>query len=99
MGYPPADLITAQLAVDAVAHAIVRRGAMKGCVVRADGGSRGSIYLVNSEESAHALARFALIVSAGRVDSAADNAAAESFFRLLQRNALTQTGLPANSCV
>jgi len=32
--------MTAQLAVDAVTHAVVRRGAVKGCVVHADRGSQ-----------------------------------------------------------
>ena len=41
VGYSIADRMTAQLAVDAVTHAVVWRGAVKGCVVHADRGSQG----------------------------------------------------------
>ena len=40
VGYSIADRMTAQLAVDAVTHAVVWRGAVKGCVVHADRGSQ-----------------------------------------------------------
>ena len=77
--------MTAQLAVDAVTHAVARRGAVKGCVVHADRGSQ-----FRSKDYRQALGRFTLVQTMGRVGSAADNAAMESFFALLQKNVLNQ---------
>jgi len=85
VGYSISDRMTAQLAVDAVTHAVVRRGAVKGCVVHADRGSQ-----FRSKDYRQALGRFTLVQSMGRVGSAADNAAMESFFALLQKNVLNQ---------
>ena len=58
---------------------------MKGCVVHADRGSQ-----LRSKDYRQALACFTLVQSLGRVGSAADNAAMESFLALLQQNVLTQ---------
>jgi len=49
-GYSLADRMTAQSAVGAVTRAVVRRGAVRGCVVRADRGSWGWIHLVRSKD-------------------------------------------------
>jgi putative transposase len=76
--------MTARLAVAAIETAVARRGRdVAGCVVHADRGSQ-----FRSRKFHQALARHGLIGSMGNVASAADNAAMESFFALLQRNVL-----------
>jgi len=49
VGYSISDRMTAQLAVDAVTHAVVWRGAVKGCVVHADRGSQSFIISRNPQ--------------------------------------------------
>ena len=74
-----------QLAVDALESAVARRHDVAGCVVHSDRGSQ-----FRSRRFLRALARHDLVGSMGRVGSAADNAAMESFFSLLQNNVLNR---------
>ena len=74
-----------QLAVDALESAVARRHDVAGCVVHSDRGSQ-----FRSRRFLRALARHDLVGSMGRVGAAADNAAMESFFSLLQNNVLNR---------
>lgn len=87
VGYSISDRMTAKLAVDALENAVARRGdaAAAGCIVHADRGSRS-----RSRRMAAALNRHRMVGSMGRVASAGDNAAMESFWALLQKNVLNQ---------
>ena len=89
VGYSISDRMTAQLAVDALNSAVARRrlegGDVAGCILHAD---RGSQY--RSRKMARTLNRHAKVGSMGRVGSAGDNAAMESFWSLLQTNVLNQ---------
>jgi transposase InsO family protein len=71
------------IAVAALDNAVARRrvdgGEVAGCVVHSDRGSQ-----FRSRKMQRALTRHSM----GQVGSAADNAAMESFFSLLQRNVL-----------
>jgi len=75
----------ARLAVDALTDAVHRRGLPTGVTVHSDRGSQ-----FRSRRYRRALRLFGLRGSMGRVASAADNAAMESFFALLQKNVLNQ---------
>lgn len=83
VGYSISNRMTATLTVDAITNAVARRGDVTGCVVHADRGSQ-----FRSKSFQDTLARYGLILSMGRVASAADNAAMESFHSLLQVNVL-----------
>lgn len=84
VGYAIDERMTARLAVAAVETAVARRGRdVAGCIVHADRGSQ-----FRSRKYARALARHGLVGSMGNVATAADNAAMESFFALLQNNVL-----------
>ena len=83
VGYSIADRMKARLAVNALNSAVVRRGNVAGCIVHSDRGSQ-----FRSRRFVHALHRHGLTGSMGRVGSAGDNAAMESFFALLQKNVL-----------
>jgi transposase InsO family protein len=76
-----------RLVVAALDNAVARRrvdgGQTVGCVVHSDRGSQ-----FRSRKMQRALTRHAMVGSMGQVGSAADNAAMESFFSLLQRNVL-----------
>lgn len=85
VGYSISDRMTAQLAVDALENAVARRGDVAGCIVHADRGSQ-----FRSRRMAAALNRHGMVGSMGRVASAGDNAAMESFWSLLQKNVLNQ---------
>ena len=81
-----------QLAVDAPASAVARRGgpaAVAGCVVHSDRGSQ-----FRSRKFVRALAVNGLVGSMGRVGAAGDNAAMESYFALLQKNVLNHQHWP-----
>ncbi len=84
VGYSMSDRITADLAVQALGHALTLRG-RAGTVVHSDRGSqfRAHVYV-------RALRAADLHGSMGRVGAAADNAAMESFFSLLQKNVLNR---------
>jgi len=87
VGYSIDSRMKARLAVRALENAVARRAAagaeVAGCIVHADRGSQ-----FRSRKFHRALARHGLVGSMGQVASAADNAAMESFFSLLQKNVL-----------
>jgi putative transposase len=85
VGYAIADRMTADLAVCALRAAIARRQPEGVVVVHAD---RGSQFRARSFRAV--LVAAGLKGSMGRVASAADNAAMESFWALLQKNVLDQ---------
>ena len=80
VGYATGDRVTADLAVRALRAAIARRRPDGVVVVHAD---RGSQFRARSFRAVLAAAGLM-----GRVASAADNAAMESFWSLLQKNVL-----------
>ena len=84
VGYAISDRMTADLAVAALRAAIARRQPDGVVIVHAD---RGSQFRARSRA---VLAAAGLQGSMGRVASAGDNAAMESFWALLQRNVLDQ---------
>lgn len=83
VGYATGDRMTADLAVRALRAAIARRRPGGVVIVHAD---RGSQFRARSFRAV--LAAAGLKGSMGRVASAADNAAMESFWSLLQKNVL-----------
>ena len=87
VGYSIDSRMKARLAVNALNNAVARRAAagadVAGCIVHADRGSQ-----FRSRKFHGALTRHGLVGSMGQVASAADNAAMESFFSLLQKNVL-----------
>ena len=84
VGYSMADRMTAALAVDALANAVLRRRP-NATVVHSDRGSQ-----FRSHAFVRALRTHQLRGSMGRVGACADNAAMESFFSLLQKNVLNR---------
>lgn len=78
-----ADFGKSRLAVDALDNAVARRDDVAGCLVHTDRGSQ-----FRSRKFVRALSRHHMVGSMGRVASAGDNAAMESFFSLLQKNVL-----------
>jgi transposase InsO family protein len=87
VGYSIDSRMKARLAVQALDNAVARRRVagqeVAGCIVHADRGSQ-----FRSRKFHRALTRHGLLGSMGQVASAADNAAMESFFALLQKNVL-----------
>jgi transposase InsO family protein len=87
VGYSIDSRMKSRLAVAALENAVARRRIeghdVAGCVVHSDRGSQ-----FRSRAMQRGLTRHGLIGSMGQVGSAADNAAMESFFALLQRNVL-----------
>jgi len=83
VGYALDSRMKARLAVAALEVAVARRGDVAGCIVHADRGSQ-----FRSRKFHQALLRHGMVGSMGQVGSAADNAAMESFFALLQKNVL-----------
>jgi hypothetical protein len=87
VGYSIDSRMKARLAVNALNNAVARRantGAdVAGCIVHADRGSQ-----FRSRKFHRALTRHGMVGSMGQVGSAADNAAMESFFSLLQKTVL-----------
>ena len=82
VGWAIDERMKAQLVVAALEMAVARRnGDVAGCILHSDRGSQFRARKVH-----RALARHAMVGSMGQVGSAADNAAMESFFALLQRN-------------
>jgi len=84
VGYSMADRMTAELAVDALHNAVLRRRPAA-TVVHSDRGSQ-----FRSHAFVAALHHHKLQGSMGRVGACADNAAMESFFSLLQKNVLNR---------
>jgi len=93
VGYSIDSRMKARLAVAAVNNAVARRAAtgadVAGCIVHADRGSQ-----FRSRKFHRALTRHGIVGLMGQVASAADNAAMESFFSLLQKNVLNRQPWP-----
>jgi transposase InsO family protein len=85
VGYSIGDGMTAQLAVSALRSAIARRQPTGTVVVHSD---RGGQFRARSFRAT--LKANGLTGSMGRVAAAADNAAMESFYELLQKNVLNR---------
>ena len=85
VGYSISDRMKSRLAVNAIEHAVARRGNVAGCIVHSDRGSQ-----FRSRKVLRTLAHHDLAGSMGRVGAAGDNAAMESFFSLLQKNVLNR---------
>jgi transposase InsO family protein len=83
IGYSIDTRMKSRLAVTALNNAVARRGEVAGCVLHTDRGSQ-----FRSRKFVRTLHRHDMIGSMGRVGSAGDNAAMESFFSLLQKNVL-----------
>jgi transposase InsO family protein len=87
VGYSIDSRMKSRLAVAALDNAVARRHAagaeVAGCILHTDRGSQ-----FRARKMQRALTRYAMVGSMGQVGSAADNAAMESFFSLLQRNVL-----------
>lgn len=83
VGYSIDERMKASLAVTAIHNAAARRDAVAGCILHTDRGSQ-----FRSRKVHRALVRHQMVGSMGRVGSAGDNAAMESFFALLQKNVL-----------
>lgn len=84
VGYSIADRMTSALAVGAIRNAGLRRDAA-GVTVHTDRGSQ-----FRSRAFVSTLNELHMIGSMGRVGACGDNAAAESFFSLLQKNVLNR---------
>ena len=85
VGYSIDSRMQARIAVTALNNAVARRQGVAGCIVHTDRGAQ-----FRSGRLVSALARHELVGSMGRVGSAGDNAAMESFFSLLQKNVLNR---------
>jgi len=85
VGWAIDSRMKARLVVAALEMAIARRGDVDGCILHSDRGSQFRARKVH-----RALTRHRMVGSMGRVGSAADNAAMESFFALLQKNVLNR---------
>ena len=87
VGYSMDSRMKSRLAVAALDNAVARRNAagneVAGCILHSDRGSQ-----FRSRKMQRALTRHSMVGSMGQVGSAADNAAMESLFSLLQRNVL-----------
>jgi len=84
VGWAIDSRMKARRVVAAIEMAVARRdGDVAGCILHSDRGSQ-----VRARKVHRALARHGMVGSMGQVGSAADNAAMESFFALLQRNVL-----------
>ncbi len=87
VGYSIQSRMKARIVVDAIEHAVARRGVegadVAGCIVHSDRGSQ-----MRARAALRALRRHDLVGSMGKVGSAGDNAAMESFFSILQRKVL-----------
>jgi transposase InsO family protein len=85
VGYAIRDRMTADLAVSALRSAIARRQPHGTVVVHSDRGGQ-----FRAREFRATLKANRLVGSMGRVSSAVDNAAMESFYSLLQENVLNR---------
>lgn len=81
VGYARGPWMIRHLAVAALHDGVGRRGKVAGCVVHSDWGSK-----FWSKGFGEALRWHGLVGSMGRIGSAGDNAAMESFLALLQKN-------------
>ena len=85
VGWSIDSRMKARLVVAAIEVAVARRGDVAGCILHSDRGSQ-----FRSRKVQRALTRHRMVGSMGQVGSAADNAAMESFFSLLQKNVLNR---------
>ncbi len=85
VGYAIDERMTASLAVSALRSAIARRGSASNVIVHSDRGGQ-----FRARDFCAVLTAAGLRGSMGRVASAADNAAMESFHSLLQKNVLNR---------
>ena len=85
VGYSIDSRMQSRIAVTALNNAVARRQNVAGCIVHTDRGAQ-----FRSGRLVTTLARHELVGSMGRVGSAGDNAAMESFFSLLQKNVLNR---------
>jgi putative transposase len=83
VGWSIDSRMKARLVVAAIETAVARRSDVAGCILHSDRGSQFRARKVH-----RALTRHRMVGSMGHVGSAADNAAMESFFALLQKNVL-----------
>lgn len=80
VGYSITSRMKSRLATTAFASAVARRGDVVGCIVHTDRGSH-----FRSGRFVHALGRYEMVGSMGRVGAVGDNASLESFFALLPK--------------
>src|SRR3974390_736849 len=85
VGYSIDERMKSRIAVNALNNAVARRNGVAGCILHSDRGSQ-----FRARKLQRALNRHHMIGSMGRVGAAADNAAMESFFSLLQKNVLNR---------
>jgi transposase InsO family protein len=85
VGWAIDERMKARLVVAAVETAVARRVDVDGCIVHSDRGSQ-----FRARKVKRALAHHRMVGSMGQVGSAADNAAMESFFSLLQKIVLNR---------
>jgi putative transposase len=85
VGYSIDERMKARLAVCALDNAAARRGDVAGCILHSDRGSQ-----FRARKLHRSVDRHRMVGSMGRVGTAADNAAMESFFALLQKNVLNR---------
>jgi putative transposase len=83
VGWAIDSRMKARLVVAAIEMAVARRGDVAGAILHSDRGSQFRARKVH-----RALTRYRMVGSMGQVGTAADNAAMESFFALLQKNVL-----------
>jgi putative transposase len=83
VGWSIDSRMKARLVVAAIETAVARRGDVAGCILHSDRGSQ-----FRARKAHRALTRHRMVGSMGQVGTAADNAAMESFFALLQKNVL-----------
>jgi len=92
VGYATSDRMTAALATSALRQAVARRRPKGTLVVHSDRGGQ-----LRSRAFRAVLKANKLTGSMGRVSSAGDNAAMESFYSLLQKNVLNRRRWPTRS--
>jgi putative transposase len=85
VGYSIADRMHSRIVVQALDSSAARRSNIAGCILHSDRGSQ-----FRARRVARALRRHQMVGSMGKVGSAGDNAAMESFFALLQNNVLNR---------
>ena len=73
----------ARIVIAAIEMAVARRGNAAGCILQSDRGSQ-----FRARKAHRTLSKYRMVGSMGNVGTAADNAAMESFFALLQKNVL-----------
>jgi transposase InsO family protein len=83
VGYSIDSRMKSRIAVNALENAVARGEDVDGCLLHTDRGSH-----FRARKLQRALNRHRMVGSMGRVGTAGDNAAMESFFSLLQKNVL-----------